>query len=81
MITDEWHPLYISLGRYLGYNLALQHFQGNQYKINVQRPPCLHNWAYTDILSDRTFSREEIEVAIAHAQELIDAEVSPILPW
>lgn len=79
MITEEWHTLYIPLGRYLGYNLALQHFQGNQYKVNVSRPPW-NNCGWTNVISDRIFSREEVEQAIAHAQELIDEEISPILP-
>lgn len=79
--TTDWPRLYIPMGQYLGYSIALRHHQNHQYKVNITRPPCLDNWGWTDVISDRSFSLGKTEEAIEHARELIDAEVSSILPY
>lgn len=81
MITTTSPTLYIPIGRYLGYSIALQHHQGNQYKVNITKPPCPDDWGYTDVISEKTFSLGKLEEAIAHAHELIDDDVAPILPY
>jgi hypothetical protein len=79
------------LTRYLGYSIALQHTGNGQYKVNVTRPLDFSN------ISDKIFSLEKSEEAIgsagallfetlreraiAHGKELIDFEVSPLLPF
>lgn len=77
MITVErWHLFYMPLTRYLGYSIALQHTSNGQYKVNVTRP-----LDFTNIISEKTFSLEKSEEAIAHGKELIDFEVSLLLPF
>lgn len=73
---STWPLLYVPIGRYLGYSIALQHHQHNQYKVNITRA-----WDFTNIISDRTFPLEKKGEALAHAQELIDQDVAPILPY
>lgn len=79
--TTTWPSLYIPMGQYLGYSIALRHYQNDQYKVNITHPPCLHNWGWTDLISDKTFPLEKQGEAIAHAHELIDSEVDSILPY
>ncbi len=78
---STWPLRYIPIGQYLGYSIALQHHQRNQYKVNIKRPPCVYNWGWTDVISEKSFSLEKKEEAIAHAHELIDSEVDSILPY
>jgi hypothetical protein len=70
--------LYIHLGQYLGYNYGLQ-LDGETYKVykvNVTRFA-----DFTNIISTRTFSLEKLDEAIAHAKEIIEKEVEPLLPY
>jgi len=79
--TTDWPRIYIPIGRYLGYTIALRHHQNDQYKVNITRLPYLHDWGYTDVISDRTFSLEKMDEALFHAHDLINSEISSILPY
>lgn len=74
--TTDWPLLFVPLGSYLGYRIALKHSHAHQYKVSITCP-----WEFGGTISDKTFSLENKEGAIAHAQELIDQEVSSILPY
>lgn len=85
MIADSepstWALMFVPLGSYLGYSISLQHSTGTQYKVNIKRAPSFHNWGWVDVVSDRTFSLGKTEEAMEYARELIDADLSSILPY
>lgn len=79
MITEDtatWPLWMVPLGSYLGYSIALKHAQNHQYRVSITCP-----WEFGGTISDRTFSLEKKDEAMQHAHELIDQEVSSILPY
>ena len=73
--TTDW-PLYlVPMGKYLGYSIGLRHVGNERYKVSITCP-----WEFGGTISDKTFTLSQKDEAIAHAHELIEAEVSPIIP-
>lgn len=81
IIDSDWALMFVPLGTYLGYSVSLEHATKNQYKLNIRRPPSFQDWGWVDVVGDRTYSLGKTEEAIVYAHELIDAEVSSILPY